>query len=105
MLERQGYKLLKAGNGNETLKICQDYKAPIHLLVTDVVMPGMSGKELADRIKFLHPGMKILYTSGYADDTIVRYGVPKEGVNYLQKPFTMEDLTRKVREVLNDSRS
>jgi len=104
VLERQGYKLLKAGNGNETLQICKGYKDQIHLMVTDVVMPGMSGRELADRIKSFHPGMKILYTSGYADDTVVRYGVPMEGVNYLQKPFTMEGLARKVREVLDDSR-
>jgi len=101
VLERQGYKVLEAANGKETLRVCEKYKGQIHLMLTDVVMPGMSGRELAGRIKSLHPEMKVLYTSGYADDTIVHYGVLREGVNYIQKPFTMEGLARKVREVLD----
>jgi YesN/AraC family two-component response regulator len=92
---------LEAANGNETLKVCKKYKGQIHLMVTDVVMPGMSGRELADRIQSLHPEMKVLYTSGHANDTIVHYGVLRDGVNYIQKPFTMEGLARKVREVLD----
>jgi two-component system, cell cycle sensor histidine kinase and response regulator CckA len=101
VLERQGYQVLEAGDGNATLLVCEKYKGQIHLMVTDVVMPGMSGRELADRIKSSHPEMKVLYTSGYADDTIVHYGVSRDRVNYLQKPFTMEGLSRKVREVLD----
>ena len=101
VLERQGYKILEAANGNETLQVCEKYKGQIHLMVTDVVMPGMSGRELADRIKSVNPEMKVLYTSGHADDTIVHYGVLRDGVNYIQKPFTMEGLARKVREVLD----
>jgi two-component system, cell cycle sensor histidine kinase and response regulator CckA len=101
VLERQGYQVLEAGDGNATLLVCEKYKGQIHLMMTDVVMPGMSGRELADRIKSSHPEMKVLYTSGYADDTIVHYGVSRDRVNYLQKPFTMEGLARKVREVLD----
>ena len=102
VLERQGYQVLEAGDGNATLLVCEKYKGQIHLMMTDVVMPGMSGRELADRIKSSHPEMKVLYTSGYADDTIVHYGVSRDRVNYLQKPFTMEGLARKVREVLDE---
>ena len=101
VLERQGYKVLEAANGKETLDVCEKHEGQIHLMVTDVVMPGMSGRELADRIKSFHPEMKVLYTSGYADDTIVHYGVRRDGVNYIQKPFTMEGLARKVREVID----
>jgi len=101
VLERQGYKVLEAANGEETLNICEKHEGQIHLMVTDVVMPGMSGRELADRIKSFHPEVKVLYTSGYADDTIIHYGVRRDGVNFLQKPFTMEGLTRKVREALD----
>jgi len=101
VLERQGYKILEAANGNATLEVCKRHKGQIHLMMTDVVMPGMSGRELADRIKSMHPEMKVLYTSGHADDTIVHYGVLRDGVNYIQKPFTMEGLARKVREALD----
>jgi YesN/AraC family two-component response regulator len=69
-------------------------------MLADVVMPGMSGSELAKLLKPLYPEIKILYMSGYTDDSIVRHGVLEKGVNYIQKPFTMEGLARKVREVL-----
>ena len=101
VLERQGYKVLEAANGKETLVACEKYEGHIHLMLTDVVMPGMSGRELAERIKPFHPEMKVLFTSGYADDTIVHYGVRREGFNYIQKPFTMEGLARKVRDVID----
>jgi PAS domain S-box-containing protein len=101
VLERQGYKVLEAANGKETLAVCEKYNGQIHLMVTDVVMPGMSGRELAERIKSFHSEIKVLYTSGYADDTIVHYGVRRDGVNYIQKPFTMEGLARKVREAID----
>jgi PAS domain S-box-containing protein len=101
VLERQGYRVLEAANGNETLRICKEYKDKIHLMVSDVVMPGMSGRELAEQIKSLHPEIKVLYTSGYADERIIHYGVLREGVNYIQKPFTMEGLARKVREAID----
>jgi two-component system cell cycle sensor histidine kinase/response regulator CckA len=100
VLERQGYKVLSARDGDDALLICEQFKDPIHLMLTDVVMPGMSGHELAKRLKSLYPKMKILYMSGYTDDTIVLHGVLLEGVNYIQKPFTVDALTKKVREVL-----
>jgi CheY-like chemotaxis protein len=100
VLERQGYKVLSARDGNDALLICEQHKGQIHLILTDVVMPGMSGHELAKRLKSLHPETKVLYMSGYTDDTIVLHGVLVEGVNYIQKPFTVDALTKKVREVL-----
>ncbi len=100
VLERQGYKVLSARDGNDALLICEQHKGRIHLILTDVVMPGMSGHELAKRLKSLHPEIKVLYMSGYTDDTIVLHGVLVEGVNYIQKPFTVDALTKKIREVL-----
>ncbi len=100
VLERQGYKVLSARDGDDALLICEQHKGRIHLILTDVVMPGMSGHELAKRLKSLHPEIKVLYMSGYTDDTIVLHGVLVEGVNYTQKPFTVDALTKKIREVL-----
>ena len=92
----------KAG-GNEAKLIAGQHQGPIHLLLTDVVMPGMGGRELSEELAILRPEMKILFMSGYTDDTVVRHGVLEEGMAFLQKPFTAEILLRKVREVL-DSR-
>jgi len=100
VLERQGYKVLAARDGDEALLICEGHQDPIHLMLTDVVMPGMNGHELAERLESLHPRMKVLYMSGYTDNAIVLHGVLVEGVNYIQKPFTVDALTKKVREVL-----
>jgi DNA-binding NtrC family response regulator len=75
------------------------------MILTDVVMPGMSGHELTGQLKPLHPKMKVLYMSGYTDNAIVHHGVLDEGINYIQKPFTVDGLTKRVREVLDkDSR-
>jgi YesN/AraC family two-component response regulator len=92
---------LEAPHGDDALLVCEQHEGPIHLLVTDVVMPGMSGGQLADRVERLRPEMKILYVSGYTDNAIVHHGVLEKGVNYIQKPFTIEGLARKVREVLD----
>jgi DNA-binding NtrC family response regulator len=100
VLERQGYKVLAARDGDEALLICEQHKGSIHLMLTDVVMPRMSGRELAKRLESYHPEMKVLYMSGYTDNAIVLHGVLVEGVNYIQKPFTVGGLTKKVREVL-----
>ena len=101
ILERQGYRILETFNGDDALLACERCKGPIHLMLADIIMPGMSGSELAKVLKPLYPEIKILYMSGYTDNAIVRHGVLEKGVNYIQKPFTMEGLVRKVREVLD----
>ena len=101
ILERQGYRILETFNGDDALLACERRKSPIHLMLADIIMPGMSGSELAKLLKPLYPEIKILYMSGYTDNAIVRHGVLEKGVNYIQKPFTMEGLARKVREVLD----
>ncbi len=101
ILQRQGYKVLEAPQGGDALLICEQHQDPIHLMLTDVVMPGMSGYQLAKRLESLQPGMEVLYMSGYTDSAIAQHGVLGEGVNYIQKPFTVDGLARKVREVLD----
>ena len=104
MLESAGYTVLTAASGEEALHLLERHEQQVHLVVTDVVMPGMSGRTLAKRSNGTRPGMKVLYMSGYTDDVIVRHGMLDEGMPFLGKPFTVVDLTRKVREVL-DSQS
>ncbi len=101
VLRENGYNLLEAANGNEALRMAQEYAGEIHLLLTDVVMPQMGGKELADRLKPLRPDIKVLFTSGYTDNAIVHHGVLEPGIDFLQKPFSPETLAQKVREVLD----
>jgi PAS domain S-box-containing protein len=100
ILELKGYKVITASNPTEAAQVCERYEGPIHLLLTDVVMPTMSGPQLAEHVAFLRPGLKVLYISGYTDNAIVPHGILEEGVQFLQKPFTRDSLTRKVREVL-----
>jgi len=96
----QGYQVLTAGDGVEALQVAGAHAGPIHLLLTDVIMPRLSGKELADKLRPGRPEMRVLFTSGYTDDAIVHHGVLDEGVHFLSKPFGMEALARKVRDVL-----
>ncbi|MFO8089949.1 MAG: PAS domain-containing protein [Desulfatiglandaceae bacterium] len=99
-LEKYGYTVMAAADGREALRMFEEHKDPIHLMVTDVIMPGMSGKELANFIKDMMPELKVLFMSGYTDNAIVHHGVLEKGIAFLQKPFTPERLARKVREVL-----
>ncbi|MEA2714033.1 MAG: two-component system, cell cycle sensor histidine kinase and response regulator CckA [Gemmatimonadales bacterium] len=103
ILERYGYTVLEAPDGKEALALARSVPGPIHLLLTDVVMPGMSGRELAERFTGHRSEMKVLYMSGYTDDAVVRHGVLRPGIAYLQKPFTPESLAHKVREVLDSA--
>ena len=100
-LQSKGYTVLEAQHGQEALSICEDYSGPIHLMVTDVVMPLMSGKELAEQLAPQRPEMKVLYMSGYPDNSIVQHGVLEPGTEFLQKPFTLNTLEAKVREILD----
>jgi PAS domain S-box-containing protein len=104
ILKRQGYTVLDGSYGDEAFSVCRQHKGPIHLLLTDVVMPGMDGRALSESLSQLHPEMKVLYMSGYTDDAIVHHGVMEKGMNYIQKPFTVNGLTKKVRELLDKSR-
>ncbi|MCR4408127.1 MAG: GAF domain-containing protein, partial [Anaerolineae bacterium] len=105
VLIQHGYLVLEAYDGEKALRICQEYRKPIHLLVTDVVMPGgMSGRQLAETLITMHPETRVLYMSGYTDDSIVYHGVLEPGTAFLQKPFTPESLARKVGEVLGGSK-
>jgi two-component system cell cycle sensor histidine kinase/response regulator CckA len=98
-----GYRVLTAGDGVEALRVAQAHEGPIHLLLTDVIMPRMSGKELADRLRTSRPEVRVLFTSGYTDNAIAHHGVLDEGVAFLSKPFEVEALARKVRSVLDGS--
>ncbi|MGQ0641212.1 MAG: PAS domain S-box protein [Gemmatimonadaceae bacterium] len=101
VLRRHGYNVLEAVDGENALQIGADHDGPIHLLLTDVVMPRMGGRALAEHFGRLRPDTRVLFVSGYTDDAIVQHGVLEPGVNYLEKPFTPDDLARKVRHLLD----
>jgi two-component system, cell cycle sensor histidine kinase and response regulator CckA len=101
ILMQAGYNVLDAKGGEEAIRVCRAHNGPIDLLLTDVVMPEISGKEVADRLVELRPTIRVLYMSGYTDEAIVQHGVLDASVEFIQKPFTWFGLTRKVRDVLN----
>jgi two-component system cell cycle sensor histidine kinase/response regulator CckA len=103
ILRDNGYLVLTAADGAEAQQVAAQNSGPIHLLLTDVVMPGINGRVLAERLAPRHPAMKVLYMSGYTDSFIAGHGVLEEGIHLLHKPFTEEDLMRKVRELLDGS--
>jgi two-component system cell cycle sensor histidine kinase/response regulator CckA len=104
LLQRHGYTVLEAEHGQDALLLCERYSGPIHLLLSDVVLATMSGRELVQRLVPLRPEMKVLYMSGYSDEAIVQHGVLAPGTAFLQKPFTTESLMRKLRELLDSKR-
>jgi CheY-like chemotaxis protein len=100
-LEKQGYRLLVAASGVDAVRLAEHYTGPIHLLITDVVMPLMGGRETAERLKAMRQAMRVLYVSGYTETTIGRGGKLHTRENFLQKPFTPQSLMRQVRELLD----
>ncbi|RJR35523.1 MAG: response regulator [Desulfobacteraceae bacterium] len=101
LLEELGYKVLTSSTPEDAVRTAKEKGENIHLLLTDIVMPGMNGRDLADRLKVICPGLKCLFMSGYTADVIAHHGVLHEGVIFLQKPFSMVDLARRVRETLD----
>jgi DNA-binding NtrC family response regulator len=101
LLMRYGYRVLHARTGPEALSVADAHPGPVHLLLTDVVMPMMSGREVADILQGRRPEMRVLYMSGYTSDDMLRHGVSEAAVAFIQKPMTPAALARKVRDVLD----
>jgi CheY-like chemotaxis protein len=101
VLEQHGYTVLSADDGEKALRIAAAHKGEIGLLLADVIMPRMGGRELYERLRKLRPGIKVLYVSGYTDDSIVRQRMLDPGIAFLQKPYTPKSLARKLKDVLN----
>ena len=99
-----GYEVFEAPEPKEALSVSEVHRGPIHLLLTDIVMPGMSGPELYERIAPLHPQMKVLFMSGYTDRDVFGEGTLNAGDAFIQKPFSLDALARKVRDVLDAGR-
>ena len=99
-LEGSGYTVIDAVDGQHALERCR-HGEHVDLVVTDVVMPRMSGRDLVDRLRADRPSLRVLFMSGYTDDAIVQHGVLESGVEFIQKPFAMRALTKKVREILD----
>ncbi len=102
IISSRGYLVLEASSGAEALELCNEYSEKIDLVLTDVVMPGMSGREFADELLKSRPEVKVLYMSGYTDDAIVKHGVLAPGTNFIAKPFRGVELVKKLRSVLDD---
>jgi two-component system cell cycle sensor histidine kinase/response regulator CckA len=103
-LEGNGFRVLSAPNAEAALEVVAGHRGLLDLLLTDVVMPGMNGRVLAEQLSARQPGLKVLFMSGYTDSFIAGHGVLQPGINLLHKPFTEEDLVAKVREVLDSGR-
>ncbi len=102
ILQRLGYVVLAAASPREALSLVGEYAGDIHLLITDVIMPEMNGRDLAERVRSLRPGIKCLHMSGYTADVIAHQGIVDAGTFFIQKPFSMKSLADKVREALEN---
>jgi CheY-like chemotaxis protein len=102
LLKQMGYTVLAADGGAAALAMLDSLAGPLHLLLTDVVMPEMNGRELFDRVSVSFPQLRVIYMSGYTDDLIVHRGVLEQGVHFIQKPFSTRNLIAKVRAVLDE---
>jgi CheY-like chemotaxis protein len=100
VLQMNGYTVLEAPHGAEAVRICEQYRDRIDLVLTDMIMPQMNGRELFERLSVQRPGLRVLYMSGYTDQAVIGEGLLDEGAAYLQKPFTLDGLAQKIREVL-----
>jgi len=101
MLVAAGYAVISAANGNEALTLCASHEGTVDLLVTDVVMPQMSGRQLAEQVGRVRPGLRVLYMSGYTDHALETHGVLTPGMRFINKPFSSSELGRKVRDALD----
>ena len=101
MLEKLGYRVLSASTPVEAIRLAREHAGTIHLLLTDVVMPEMNGRDLARQLLSLYPGLKCLFMSGYTANVIASHGVLEEGVHFIQKPFSLNDLAVKLRAMLD----
>jgi two-component system, cell cycle sensor histidine kinase and response regulator CckA len=100
-LQRQGYQVLQASNGAEALSVARQHPGRIELLMTDVIMPGLNGREVAEKLLEIHTEMKVLFTSGYTEDVIVRHGIEERSLSFIGKPYAFQDLARKLRQILD----
>jgi DNA-binding response OmpR family regulator len=100
ILESAGYRVLKTRNAAEAMSAFGEYKTIVRLLLTDVVLPGQNGRDLANDLRAICPNLRIIFISGYPENVVTRYGIQEDGMFYLPKPFSLQSLTRKVRQVL-----
>jgi DNA-binding NtrC family response regulator len=100
-----GYQVLEARNGREGITLCGNHQGPIHLLVTDILMPDMGGRELAERARLLYPQMKVLFTSGHPYDVLIPLGIKTPGISFIQKPFSIQQLGRVVSDLLDGTKT
>ncbi len=102
IMRKSGYNVLEAANGADALRLVEERQSFIDLMITDVVMPGMGGRQLVEALPAFLAGMRVLYMSGYPDEAVGRHGFLEAGAPFLQKPFTADGLLRRVREVLDE---
>jgi two-component system cell cycle sensor histidine kinase/response regulator CckA len=100
-LERSGYRVVEASDGEEAIRFLQTYRGPLELLVSDVVMPNLGGRQLAEQVQAMRPGVKVLFLSGYTDDAVLKHGINHAEFNFLQKPFSPITLANTVRQILD----